>query len=115
MRPADYFLLGSTGGSTPAGPLGRLTTSGVNFLDAGKPWKYRAGTAFTLFQDSEAAKSFLYWVLSLRANTVRVFGMWSITDFDPRRYGDKYYANLHRLCEILAVCNLRLHFVAFTD
>jgi hypothetical protein len=115
MRPADYFLLGGTGAAPPSGPLGRLTTSGVNFLDAGKPWKYRAVTAFTLFQDSEAAKSFLYWVLSLGANTVRVFGMWSVTDFDPRRYGDKYYDYLDRMCEILASCGLRLHFVAFTD
>lgn len=72
-------------------------------------------TAFTLFQDSEAAKDFLYWALSLGTNTVRVFGMWSVTDFDPRRYGDKYYANLHQLCSILAACGLRLHFVAFTD
>jgi hypothetical protein len=117
MRPADYFLLGGTGGSTPAGPLGRLTTSGVNFLDAGKPWKYRAVTAFTLFEtivrDRLFDAPFVRWARSLGANTVRVFGMWSVTGFDPRLFSS--LAMLDTLCASLLDEDMRLHFVAFTD
>jgi hypothetical protein len=115
VRLADIARYGR--GSTPSGPLGRLTTSGVNFLDQGKPWKYRAVTAFTLLQDALQGNDqdeFLSHVHEWGANTVRVFGMWSVTGFDPRWIAP-YYDMLDWLCDQLAHQGLRLHFVAFTD
>lgn len=80
-------------------------------------WKYRAVTAFTLLQDAingNPQPEFLSWVRSLGANTVRVFGMWSVTQFDPRSTPD-YYDALPALADELSDLGLRLHFVAFTD
>lgn len=54
------------------------------------------------------------WLRSLGANTVRVFGMWSVTGLDPRRE-PAYYQALDELCARCAANALRLHFVAFTD
>lgn len=117
MSDSDYLMLGSTGApSPPAGPLGRLAISGVNFLDAGKPWKYRAVTAFTLLQDGFTGINmpFLQWAVGIGANTVRVFGMWSVTGFAPWLV-EGYYSGFDQLCARLAATGLRLHFVAFTD
>jgi hypothetical protein len=95
----------------------RLSTSGVSFLADGQSWKYRAVTAFTALQDRFVENDlgdFLTWAVALGANTVRVFGMWSVTGFDPRAYTD-YYDLLDNTCILLADWGLRLHFVAFTD
>ncbi len=74
-------------------------------------------TAFTLLQDcivGNWSQPFVDWAASLRANSVRVFGMWSLTGFDPRAYAD-YYSILDDLAAHLNRLSLRLHFVAFTD
>ncbi len=105
----------------PRGPpayVGRLSTSGVNFVTSdGSVWKYRGVTAFTALQDYAGGRDiapYLAWVRSLGGNTVRVFGTWVVTDFDPRRTPD-YYGALDRLCTLLAQDGLRIHFVALTD
>jgi hypothetical protein len=56
----------------------------------------------------------LGWVRQTGANTVRVFGTWVVTSFDPRR-NSRYYAVLGDLAQFLGDNGLRLHFVAFTD
>jgi hypothetical protein len=113
MRPADYFLLGSTGGSTPSGQPGRLTIAGAQFLIAQDVWKYRAVTAFTLLQDyanGTPSIEFMNWARGLGANTLRVFGMWSVTDFAP-----VHPAVFDGFCRFVSKAGFHLHYVAFTD
>jgi hypothetical protein len=74
-------------------------------------------TAFTLLQDycnGGMDLEFVRWAAGLGANTVRIFGMWSVTGFDPRSTIG-YYESLDVLCMQLEILDLRLHFVAFTD
>ena len=75
-------------------------------------------TAFTLLQDLIEGTGnpvpCWRWARDLGANTVRVFGMWSVTGFDPRRE-PAYYEALDGACAMLAEDGLRLHYVAFTD
>jgi hypothetical protein len=124
MRPADYFLLGSTGGATPAGPLGRLTTRRTNFIDAdsGAIVKYRGCTGFTLLQDFLAGTdrtAFVRWARSKGATHIRGFGMWGKNDplgiFDPRQYGDRFYRGAVDCASWLLSEGLYQHFVCATD
>jgi len=118
-QPQDLTLpaITCTPPTPPIPPVAPLSTSGVNFLSNGTIWKYRGATAFTLLQDFAGGKDvtpYLTWVSSLGANTVRVFGTWTVTTFDPRSTPD-YYGALDRLGTLLEARGLHLHFVALTD
>lgn len=104
-------------------PFGnRWTTAGVDFLQDGRRVKYLAVTAFTLYQDwleGRDRTTYLRFMKQFGFNFVRVFGMWGVNNplgiFDPRRYGDLYYARFPEFCRWLASEGYGLHFVTWTD
>lgn len=82
-----------------------------------RPWQYKAITAFDLFHqycDNKDIVPFLNWAKTTGANTLRVFGMWSVTGFDVNNYID-YQNKIPNFCGILAAHGFYVDFVIFTD
>lgn len=106
---------------------GRITRDGKVFRDAsGQPWTWRFATEFLLLNDILDGKDVapvLDELTLLGANGVRVIGMATNIPriergqraFEPRNYGDQYFAGLSTLATMLRDRGLYLEFTALAD
>lgn len=97
---------------------GFVVAQGRTFQNDGHEWQYHGATAFALFQRYLDGENITPLVLVYKdggVNTLRVLGMWGFQDFNPARYGEKYWSSLGSFADVLAQNGMRLEFVVFAD
>ncbi len=102
-------------------PIARLGYHGCDFYEGEQLWKFRGATGFSALQDWLDGKRtrVIEYATKLRArrvNTIRVFGMWQGTGFDPRVYGrDTYLNGLRSLMAEWGELGMRIFFTFSAD
>ncbi len=101
------------------GEVGKIDIHGVNFTRDGKPWKYRAITAFRapdLFMSNRLAEleAYLVWAAMLGVNTIRVFATWENTKFGPK-FVQNYYERMKLFLQYAASWGFYVHLVGLCD